>query len=101
MVERLDANVGRVIKHLKDKGVYENTVIVFLADNGAEGNYIGSILKTQKWVDENFDNSLNNIGRKNSYAFTGPSWAQVSSLPFKWYKGFSTEGGVRCPSIIS
>ncbi|MEP1486850.1 MAG: arylsulfatase [Algibacter sp.] len=101
MIERLDANVGRVINHLKENGIYKNTIIVFLADNGAEGNYIGSILETQKWVDKSFDNSLSNIGKKNSYVYTGPSWAQVSTLPFKWYKGFSTEGGIRCPSIIS
>ena len=48
-----------------------------------------------------FDNSIQNIGRKNSYVYTGPSWAQVSSLPFKWYKSFATEGGVRCPSFIA
>ena len=101
MVERLDANVGKVVNHLKRTGIYQKTIIVFMADNGAEGNYISSILDTKEWVDKNFNNKLNNIGRKNSYTFTGPSWAQVSSLPFKWYKGFSTEGGVRCPSIIS
>ena len=101
MIERLDANVGRLMAHLKSIGEYENTVIVFMADNGAEGNSISGIADTREWVAQNFDNSLENIGRRNSYTYTGPSWAQVSSLPFKWYKGFSTEGGVRCPSIIS
>ena len=101
MIERLDANVGKLIAHLKSIGQYENTLIVFMADNGAEGNYIGAIGDTEEWVAENFDNSIQNIGRRNSYVFTGPAWAQVSSLPFKWYKSFSTEGGVRCPSIIS
>lgn len=101
MIERLDANVGRIITHLKSKGTYENTIIVFLADNGAEGNNIGSIVDTKEWVAEIFNNEFGNMGKKDSYIFTGPSWAQVSSLPFKWYKGFSTEGGVRCPSIIS
>lgn len=101
MIERLDANVGRLIEHLKSTGQYENTMIVFMADNGAEGNDVGSIVDTREWAANTFDNSLENIGRKNSYAFTGPAWAQVSALPFKWYKGFSTEGGVRCPMIIN
>ena len=101
MVERLDANVGKLVDHLKSIGQFENTLFVFMADNGAEGNSILDIADTKDWVSENFDNSIENIGRKNSYVFTGPSWAQVSTLPFKWYKAFSTEGGVRCPSIIS
>ncbi len=101
MIERLDVNVGKLIDHLKAIGQFENTLIVFMADNGAEGNSIWGIADTKEWVATNFDNTLKNIGRKNSYIFTGPSWAQVSSMPFKWYKSFSSEGGVRCPLIIS
>lgn len=101
MIERLDVNVGRLVKHLKEIGEYENTLIVFIADNGAEGNNVNSIVDTGEWVEANFDNRIENIGRKNSYIFTGPSWAQVSSLPFRWYKSFATEGGVRTPAIIS
>lgn len=101
MIERLDANVGRLIDHLKSTGQYENTLIIFMADNGAEGNDVGSIVDTREWIPRTFDNSLDNIGRANSYVFTGPAWAQVSALPFRWYKGFSSEGGVRCPMIIN
>lgn len=100
MVERLDANIGKIIEHLTSLKQADNTLIIFMSDNGAEGNNIDNIADTREWVAENFDNSLENMGRKNSYIFTGPSWAQVSSLPFKWYKGFSTEGGVRTPLII-
>ncbi|MEQ9307434.1 MAG: sulfatase-like hydrolase/transferase, partial [Marinoscillum sp.] len=81
MVERLDANVGQLIEHLKAINQYENTLIIFMSDNGAEGNNINNIVDTREWVAENFDNSLENIGRQNSYIFTGPSWAQVSSSP--------------------
>ncbi len=101
MVELLDSNIGKLIDHLKGNGLYDNTLIVFMSDNGAEGNSLWGIRNTRDWVAENFDNSADNIGRKNSFIFTGPSWAQVSSLPFKWYKTFSTEGGVRSPCIIS
>jgi arylsulfatase A-like enzyme len=101
MIDRLDANVGKLVAHLKSIGQYENSLFIFMSDNGAEGNSVLGIADTREWIAENFDNSIENIGRKNSYVFTGPSWAQVSSLPFKWYKGFSTEGGVRCPSFIT
>jgi arylsulfatase len=101
MIERLDVNVGKLIAHLKSTGQYENTLIVFMADNGAEGNSIWGIADTKEWVANTFNNDFENIGRKNSYIFTGPSWAQVSALPFKWYKSFSTEGGVRTPMFVS
>ena len=100
MIERLDYHTGRVIQHLKDKGVYENTLIIFMADNGAEGNSIMGYAGTGEWVDTTFDNSLANMGKINSYVELGTAWAQVSSLPFKWYKAFATEGGVRAPAII-
>jgi len=101
MVARLDVNIGKLMEHLKSINQYDNTLIIFMSDNGAEGNNINNIVDTGEWVADNFDNSLENLGRKNSYIFTGPSWAQVSSLPFKWYKGFATEGGVRTPLIIT
>jgi len=101
MIERLDHHVGRVINHLKHIGAYENTLIVFMADNGAEGNSILGYQGTREWVNTHFDNSLENRGKANSYILTGPAWAQVSSLPFKWYKAFSSEGGVRVPFFVS
>ena len=100
MIERLDANVGKIIAHLKSTGQFEHTLIVFIADNGAEGNWVLDIVDTESWVAKNFDNRLENMGRKNSYVFTGPAWAHVSAQPFSWYKGFASEGGVRCPSMI-
>jgi len=100
MIERLDHHTGRVINHLKSIGEYENTMIVFIADNGAEGNSIMTYEDTGEWVARTFDNSYENMGRINSYIEVGAGWAQASSQPFKWYKAFSTEGGIRAPAII-
>ncbi len=100
MIERLDHHTGRVIQHLKDIGEYDNTFIIFMSDNGAEGNSIMGYAGTGEWVDTTFDNSLANMGKINSYVELGTGWAQVSSLPFKWYKAFSSEGGVRAPAMI-
>ena len=38
MVEHMDANIGRLVDYLKDENLYDNTLIVFLSDNGPEGN---------------------------------------------------------------
>lgn len=100
MVERLDHHVGRVIDHLKKEGLYDNTLIVFMADNGAEGNDVFTIEDTKTWVADNWDNSYDNMGLKGSYIQQGRDWASVSSLPFKYYKAFASEGGVRTPLII-
>ncbi len=101
MVHLMDYNIGRIVDHLKTIGQYDNTLIIFMSDNGAEGNSILGIGDTREWIANNNNNNIDNIGRKNSYLSTGPAWAQVSSIPFSWYKSFSTEGGVRSPSVIS
>jgi arylsulfatase len=100
MVERMDYHIGRVIQFLKNTDSYDNTLIIFLSDNGAEGNSIMGYINTQEWVDETFDNSLENMGRANSYVELGTGWASASSTPFKWYKAFTSEGGMRVPVII-
>ncbi len=100
MIERLDFHTGKVLQHLKDIGIYENTLIIFMSDNGAEGNSIMGYEGTGAWVDTTFDNSLSNMGKLNSYVELGTGWAQVCSLPFKYYKAFPSEGGVRVPALI-
>lgn len=95
MVDRLDQNVGRVIAELKRTGQYDNTVIIFLGDNGPEGSDIsgpkgGSFNKLLK-----IDNSLGNLGKANSYVGYGPGWAEANSTPSRLVKGYTTEGGIR------
>ncbi len=99
MVENLDHHVGRLLQFLKDSGQYENTLVFFFSDNGAEGNEIGRIETNAEWIPKRFDNSLANLGRVNSYAWLGPAWAQAVT-PFRLWKSFPTEGGVRVPAIV-
>ncbi len=101
MVERLDHHVGRLIDYLKDSGLYENTVIVFMSDNGAEGNDRMRLLDNETWVPANHDLSYANMGRLDSYVFPGPGWAQVSSAPLRLFKAYVTDGGLRVPVIIN
>jgi arylsulfatase len=90
LVENLDFHVGRLIKHLKAIGEYENTFIFFQSDNGPEGANVD---------DEEADNSLENLGKAGSYVGYGLRWAEVSATPLRLWKQFATEGGASVPAI--
>lgn len=94
MVENLDWNIGRLIDHLKARGVYDNTLIVFQSDNGPESSAGGVVAA------EGYDNSLENLGRYGSYAYVGPRWAEVSAAPFRQWKSYPTEAGHSVPTIV-
>jgi len=100
MVENLDHNIGRLLDYLKRSEMYENTVIIFFSDNGAEGNNIGTMYDNETWIPTRFDNSYENMGRVNSYLWTGPGWAQAQTAPFRLFKSHTSEGGVRTPAIV-
>lgn len=101
MVESMDAEIGRVVDHLKRIGEYDNTVIFFMSDNGADGNTVLDEGQTRAWAKKHRDNSLKNTGRPGSFAEYGPGWAQVGSTPFNMYKAFMYEGGIAVPAIFS
>ncbi|KAI9739924.1 MAG: hypothetical protein M1818_004980 [Claussenomyces sp. TS43310] len=104
MVESMDINIGKVLDELERQGELDNTFIMFLSDNGAEGAAYeaypmirGPLLEH---LDKYYDNSLENIGNPNSFVWYGPRWAQASTAPSRLYKAYPTEGGVRVPCII-
>ncbi|SCW03853.1 LAFE_0H00474g1_1 [Lachancea fermentati] len=105
MVDELDKNIGRVLKHLEDTGELENTMIFFMSDNGAEGSMLEALpSKTVSFADNVqrlYDNSYDNIGKKDSFVMYGDLWAQAATAPRYMYKAWSTEGGINCPLILS
>ncbi len=108
MVEYMDDQIGRVFDYLKQIGEYDNTVVIFISDNGAEGNELRAMLAGQAGsmgflhAMNNFaEDGHNSLGRKGTYAEYGPTWAQVSRVPFRIYKGWVSEGGIRSPLIVS
>ena len=94
MVDNMDRNVGRLIQYLKDTNRYDNTLIVFTSDNGAEGG------PSQYPNTPETDNTLGNIGRPLSNVAYGERWAEVSATPFRLFKSISTEGGITAPMIV-
>ncbi|OCR00450.1 hypothetical protein BCD67_12810 [Oscillatoriales cyanobacterium USR001] len=104
MLDCVDENIGRLIKHLKDIGEYDNTLFVLISDNGASGlDFVKDDRENyEKWFKEvGIDTSYENMGRVNSYVTLGLNWAQVSTTPLKWSKTKQAEGGTRVPAIIS
>jgi arylsulfatase len=102
MIDNIDHHLDRLFKHLKETGIYDNTLIIFFSDNGANGNEMHQYPDTDKaWLGRNSDNRYENMGRRFSRIAQGPAWAQVSMTPFRLFKGFTTEGGIRSPLIIS
>nr|WP_218647671.1 arylsulfatase [Sphingobium lactosutens] len=105
MVDRMDQNVGRVVDALKTLGKYDDTVIIFLADNGPEGNVIDAphqaLLKPEGKAQLGIDNSIGNIGTATSYVGYGPGWAQANSSPSWLVKGYPTEGGTRVTAFAA
>ena len=100
MVENMDRNIGRVVSYLKETNQYDNTFIMFMSDNGAEGNDVSALGTNEEWIPDTFDNSLENMGKVNSYIHYGAQWAHVGTGPFREYKSFVSEGGIKVPSII-
>jgi arylsulfatase A-like enzyme len=100
MVDNMDHHIGRLFDYLKETGQYDNTFIIFMSDNGADGNSPLGLPGNDVWMNEAFDNSLANMGRKGSYIDYGAQWAQVGSTPLPYFKGTTTQGGVQVPTII-
>jgi arylsulfatase len=102
MVDDMDQEIGRLLSYLEENGLRENTVIVFLSDNGAEGHYLNwGLDPLVPWAETCCDNSLENMGNADSYLMLGPAWARIAATPFRMFKGFTSEGGVRVPAFFN
>lgn len=102
MLEAMDYHYGRVVDFLKDIGEYDNTVIIFLSDNGANPFYSEQYPEVleQNFMDQ-FDSSLDNIGHPGSNYAYGTGFSSGSSGPLDKFKLTVSEGGIRSPLLIS
>jgi len=101
MVDNLDRHVGRLLDYLRDNNLYENTLIVFMSDNGAAAEDFLNSGAYGTFLMETYNNSIDNMGRADSFVSYGPQWAEAGSAPFSRYKQFTTEGGIVAPMIIT
>lgn len=91
-IDRMDQGIGRILDKIREVGAEENTLVMFLADNGgcAEGGPFG------------FDQRKNGLppGGVDSFMSYGQSWANASNTPFRLYKHWVHEGGIATPLIV-
>jgi len=102
MVNNMDYHFGRVINFLKDIDEYDNTIVIFLSDNGPNPwyseDYPGN--RGSEWYAQ-FDNSIENLGYPMSHYAYGIGWGSASAGPLDLFKMTVGEGGIRVPLVIA
>jgi arylsulfatase/uncharacterized sulfatase len=98
----MDREIGRLIAHLKTIGAYENTIFVFLSDNGAEATDPMNMGAFTRWnANQLYDQSIAQQGRPGSLTAQGAGFASASVSPLRGYKFTASEGGLRVPMIMA
>jgi arylsulfatase A-like enzyme len=101
MATAMDREIGRLVAHLKATGAYENSIFLFLSDNGGEAldPMTGGI---PTWTANHYyDQSTAQQGRPGSLTAIGTSFASAVSAPLRGYKFTASEGGLRVPFIMA
>jgi len=95
-IDRFDANVGRLVEHLRRRGVLDNTLILFFSDNGCSGEMGNFGMNWGKFTSANYKEWRKKGGWSISQ---GQCWASCSNAPLRKYKKFVHEGGIASPFI--
>ena len=90
MIDRVDQEIGRVLAKLKELKKDDNTLIVFISDNGAQGGN-GTSIYTQR--------NTGPVGSAGSYETQNSNWSQTGNSPLRNYKATPYEGGISAPFI--
>jgi arylsulfatase A-like enzyme len=95
MIDNIDQNIGRLINFLSENNKLDNTIILFLSDNG--GAIGGSVMGFNALGERG---KLELYGTTNSFMSYGLGWANASNTPFRMYKCYVHEGGISSPLIV-
>ncbi|MEX2672072.1 MAG: arylsulfatase [Phycisphaeraceae bacterium] len=98
-VDRMDQGIGRVVQALKETGRFENTLILFLADNGGSHEVIQGTNTRHGNFEQGGTQPNIMPGDADTYASYGRPWANASNTPFRLYKSWNHEGGIATPLI--
>jgi arylsulfatase len=88
MIDRMDQNIGKLLKKLEETGRLDNTLIIFVSDNGCSSEVV-----------KNIKNNSGDIGTLTKWTSLGGDWANVSNTPYRLFKNYSYEGGINTPMI--
>jgi len=105
-IDCLDQSVGRVLEAIRQAGVEQNTLVLFLSDNGPSDQAWGRALDRpgEPWRLDGTPTRCGNSpdimpGGPDVFVTYGPPWANVSNTPFRRYKGTNYEGGIATPMV--
>ncbi|QNQ12123.1 arylsulfatase [Sphingomonas alpina] len=101
MAEAADHEIGRLVAHLKATGEYDNTIFVFLSDNGPEPTDPRNRLLNRLVLGTYYDFDPAHAGQRGTMTYIGASWASAAAAPLNGYKFTAYEGGLRVPLIIA
>lgn len=107
MIDRLDQNIGRVLTRLKQHGIHDDTLILFLSDNGGCAEFMAEDGWGKFYPDHHNDGRKIEIGNRPNLRPGGPltymsydlPWANVSNAPFRLFKHWVHEGGISTPLL--
>ncbi len=104
IIDRMDQNIGRIVEKLEEAGRLDNTLIMFMVDNGVPGTGVhdwrGLFAKNGRHPETRVDNYAE-WGRRGGWSSSsGRGWANLSNAPFRMYKRYTHEGGVATPLIV-
>ncbi|QDU38441.1 Arylsulfatase [Maioricimonas rarisocia] len=88
MIDRMDQGIGRILARLDEQGIADNTVVIFLSDNGGCAEKPGGIDPQRV------------PGVEEYYTACGPGWAYAQNTPFRRFKAWVHEGGISTPLIV-
>jgi arylsulfatase len=92
MIDRMDAEIGRVLLRIEQMGKLDDTIIVFLSDNGASAEIM---------VRDDGHDPKAAPGSAPTYLCLGPGWSTICNTPFRRHKTWVHEGGISTPMIFS
>ncbi len=108
MIDRMDQGIGKVLKKIEDMGEKENTIVMFLSDNGGSAERVYRPYKyyapAETWDGRKVHRGTTPEimpGPDTTFQAYGLSWANASNTPFRLFKKFAHEGGISTPLIVS
>lgn len=108
MVDRMDREIGKVLRALEESGQMENTLIIFMSDNGCSNEVAQNYTESENDRPAEMRDGEPIIyprqkevlpGPQNTYASIGARWANVANTPFRFWKAREYEGGICTPMI--
>ena len=113
-IDRMDQGVGKIVAALEDTGAIDNTLVMFLSDNGGSDESLPLVeldrfkqrtdilrLTARDGREVRIGNEPSIVpGTEDTYASYGRAWANLSNTPFRYYKQWTHEGGISTPFIV-